>query len=363
MEFSFSDHSHRRYNPLTQTWVLCSPHRGKRPWLGQTEEDKNEQRPWYDPQCYLCPGNKRATGAQNENYQTTYVFPNDYPAVHSDQPPCTPNDLAQVAGSDAASDLFRVESVRGQCKVVCFSPRHDLTLAELTVEEIKQIVHAWQHIYKEMSADPTIEYVQLFENKGSMMGCSNPHPHGQVWALSDVPNEPAKEIASFKSFSSTKHTCLLCSYVTAEQANSSNEATNRVVLQNDSFAVVVPFWAVWPFEAMIVAKDHISHVGQLNGKQVEDLAQAMQGLTIRYDNLFQSSFPYSMGLHQSPTANHADAEYCHLHLHFYPPLLRSATVRKFLVGFEMMAEPQRDLTAEQAAARLRAQSPVHYKHT
>ncbi|KAJ2851904.1 galactose-1-phosphate uridyl transferase [Coemansia brasiliensis] len=327
------------------------------------EESKNEQRPQYDPQCYLCPGNKRATGAQNDNYKTTYVFTNDYSAVHSNQPPCTPNDLAQVAGSDASKDLFRVESVKGQCKVVCFSPRHDLTLAELTVEEIKQVVQVWQHIYTEMSADPTIEYVQLFENKGSMMGCSNPHPHGQMWALSGVPSEPAKEIASFKDFSKAhNNSCLLCSYVTAEQANACKDTTNRVILQNDSFVVVVPFWAVWPFEAMIVAKDHVSHVKQLNSKQVEDLAQAMQGLTIRYDNLFQSSFPYSMGLHQSPTANHKDAEYCHLHLHFYPPLLRSAAVRKFLVGFEMMAEPQRDLTAEQAAARLRSLNPVHYKH-
>ncbi|KAJ2370712.1 galactose-1-phosphate uridyl transferase [Coemansia sp. RSA 2610] len=363
-EFSFSDHSHRRFNPLTQTWVLCSPHRAKRPWLGQVEEAANEQRPAYDPQCYLCPGNRRATGAQNAQYSSTYVFPNDYAAVHAAQPDCTRAALAQVAGTQAIGELFRVESTLGQCKVLCFSPRHDLTLPELSVDEISAVVRAWQQIYTSLSEDPDIRYVQLFENKGAMMGCSNPHPHGQVWALSDVPSEPAKEIASllaYRQAHAEPDACLLCSYVAAELANAHAPPTNRVVLQNDSFVVLVPFWAVWPFETMIVAKTHVANVSQLDTQQVRDLAAAMQALTIRYDNLFQCSFPYSMGLHQSPTATHPDAGCCHLHLHFYPPLLRSATVRKFLVGFEMMAEPQRDLTAEQAAARLRAQDPIHYK--
>ncbi|KAJ2720029.1 galactose-1-phosphate uridyl transferase [Coemansia sp. Benny D115] len=369
-EFSFSDHSHRRFNPLTNSWVLCSPHRAKRPWLGQVEEPSVEQRPEYDANCYLCPGNRRATGAQNPKYTSTYVFPNDYAAVQASQPDCSPDSLAQVAGQDASDELFRVESTRGQCSVVCFSPRHDLTLPELSLEEIGQVVRTWQSIYAELSANPQINYVQLFENKGSMMGCSNPHPHGQVWALSEVPSEPAKEIESFKAYSQ-KHgqksdgscSCLLCSYVQAEEKNSATgtDATNRVVLQNASFMAVVPFWALWPFETMVVAKTHISNIGQLNDQQITDLAEIIQGLTCRYDNMFQCSFPYSMGLHQSPTASHPDAECCHLHLHFYPPLLRSATVRKFLVGFEMMAEPQRDLTAEQAASRLRSLSPVHYK--
>ncbi|KAJ2159226.1 galactose-1-phosphate uridyl transferase [Coemansia sp. RSA 552] len=367
MDFSFTNDSHRRFNPLTQSWVLCSPHRAKRPWLGQVEEASEEQRPKYDPKCYLCPGNTRATGATNDTYRSTYVFANDYAAVHDKQPECTEAALAGVAGPSPSDELFRVESTLGQCKVVCFSPRHDLTLPELSIDEICQVVRTWQRVYAELSADPAINYIQLFENKGAMMGCSNPHPHGQVWALSDVPSEPAKEIQSLKEFHE-KHkggdpkACLLCSYVGAEAANSAGESTNRVVLQNDSFMVVVPFWAVWPFEAMVVSKPHLSSIGQLSETQTRHLAEAIQELTTRYDNIFKCSFPYSMGIHQSPTAVHPDAGSCHLHLHFYPPLLRSATVRKFLVGFEMMAEPQRDLTAEQAAARLRAQSPVHYKH-
>ncbi|KAJ1895073.1 galactose-1-phosphate uridyl transferase [Kickxella alabastrina] len=367
-EFSFTDHSHRRFNPLNDSWVLCSPHRAKRPWLGQVEEASTEQRPEYDPQCFLCPGNTRATGAQNPNYPSTYVFPNDYAAVHKSQPDCPASALAQVAGANASDELFRVESTRGQCSVVCFSPRHDLTLPELSLDEICEVVRTWQSIYTELSKDPGVGYVQLFENKGAMMGCSNPHPHGQVWALSDVPSEPKKEMESLKKFNkkhasnSDPHACLLCSYTKAEEANAAaGESTSRVVLQNDSFMAIVPFWAVWPFETMIVAKSHVSNINELDALQIRHLAEIMQGLTCRYDNMFQCSFPYSMGIHQSPTANHPDADCCHLHLHFYPPLLRNATVRKFLVGFEMMAEPQRDLTAEQAASRLRALSPIHYK--
>ncbi|KAI9504708.1 galactose-1-phosphate uridyl transferase [Coemansia spiralis] len=369
-QFSFSDHSHRRFNPLTRSWVLCSPHRAKRPWLGQVEEASVEKRPEYDPECYLCPGNKRATGAQNDNYASTYVFPNDYAAVHAEQPDCLSSTIAQVAAGNASSELFQVESTCGQCKVVCFSPRHDLTLPELELDAICEIVRTWQHIYTQLSADPTIQYVQIFENKGSMMGCSNPHPHGQVWALSEVPSEPRKEIESFKAFkakstsggSDDTHSCLLCNYVKAEEENAAaSETANRIIVQNNSFVALVPFWAVWPFETMIAAKSHVEDVTKLSAEQIRDLAAVLKELTCRYDNIFQCSFPYSMGLHQSPIAGHSDADYCHFHMHFYPPLLRSATVRKFLVGFEMMAEPQRDLTAEQAASRLRAQSTTHYK--
>ncbi|KAJ1799956.1 galactose-1-phosphate uridyl transferase [Coemansia sp. RSA 2399] len=359
-EFSFSDHSHRRFNPLTRTWVLCSPHRAKRPWLGQVEEAADEQRPPHDPRCYLCPGNTRATGEQNATYTSTYVFANDYAAVHAKQPDCSPHALAQIAGE--ASDLFQVKSTRGQCKVVCFSPRHDLTLPELPLDAICQIVRAWQDIYIELSADASIGYVQIFENKGAMMGCSNPHPHGQVWALSEVPSEPATEIESFKAFKSTHAgSCLLCTYVEAEVSNAASSSANRIVVQNASFVALVPFWALWPFETMVVARSHVPDVAKLSAEHTRDLAAVLQELTCRYDNVFQCSFPYSMGLHQAPTAGHPDSDACHFHMHFYPPLLRSATVRKFLVGFEMMAEPQRDLTAEQAASRLRAQSPVHYK--
>ncbi|KAJ1780362.1 galactose-1-phosphate uridyl transferase [Coemansia sp. RSA 2523] len=359
-EFSFTDHSHRRFNPLTQSWVLCSPHRAKRPWLGQTEEQSTETRPPYDPKCYLCPGNTRATGTRNEKYTSTCVFTNDYAAVHENQPMCTNTDIEQVTRS-SSNDLFRVESVCGTCKVVCFSPRHDLTLPELSVEEIIKVVCAWQQVYADLSRNPEIKYVQLFENKGAVMGCSNPHPHGQAWALSHVPTEPAQEISSFRAYQKKHNACILCTYVEAELVNSKTESTNRIIVQNESFMVVVPFWATWPFETMIVAKSHVSSISEMSDAMTRDLASAIRELTIRYDNLFECSFPYSMGLHQAPTATHEDGVCCHLHLHFYPPLLRSKEVRKFLVGFEMMAEPQRDLTAEQAASRLRALSSVHYK--
>ncbi|KAJ2145102.1 galactose-1-phosphate uridyl transferase [Coemansia sp. RSA 678] len=360
-EFSFTDHSHRRFNPLTQSWVLCSPHRAKRPWLGQTEEQSTSTQPPYDPKCYLCPGNTRATGTRNEQYTSTYVFTNDYAAVHENQPMCTNTDIEQVTRS-SANGLFRVESACGTCKVVCFSPRHDLTLPELSVEEIIQVVSAWQQVYADLSRNPEIKYVQLFENKGAVMGCSNPHPHGQAWALSHVPTEPAQEISSFRAYQKKHNACILCTYVEAELVNSKTESTNRIIVQNESFMVVVPFWATWPFETMIVAKSHVSSISEMNDAMTRDLASAIRELTIRYDNLFECSFPYSMGLHQAPTATHEDGACCHLHLHFYPPLLRSKEVRKFLVGFEMMAEPQRDLTAEQAASRLRALSSVHYKN-
>ncbi|KAJ2701980.1 galactose-1-phosphate uridyl transferase [Coemansia spiralis] len=365
-QFSFAEHSHRRFNPLTGTWALCSPHRSKRPWQGQVEEAADDRLPQHDPQCYLCPGNTRATGAQNSNYSATYVFPNDYAALCAGQPECTADALARVAGSNASDELFRVASTRGECKVICLSPRHDLTLPELSTDEICRVVRTWQDVYAELSADPAIRYVQLFENKGAMMGCSNPHPHCQVWALSDIPTEPAKEMASLQTFrdrhaGADAAACLLCSYVRAEEANAGSESSNRIIVQNDSFVALIPFWAVWPLETMVVAKSHVSSIAQLNCIQAQHLAEIIQGLTIRYDNVFQCSFPYSMGLHQAPTATAPGGDCCHLHLHFYPPLLRSATVRKFQVGFEMLAESQRDLTAEQAAAWLRAQSPIHYK--
>ncbi|KAJ2816500.1 galactose-1-phosphate uridyl transferase, partial [Coemansia furcata] len=292
-EFSFADHSHRRFNPLTRSWVLCSPHRAKRPWLGQVEVAASEERPAYDPTCFLCPGNQRATGAQNDCYASTYVFPNDYAAVHTEQPACSAESLALVAGENASSDLFRVESTRGQCSVVCFSPRHDLTLPELSLNEICQIIRTWKSVYANLSANPDIAYIQLFENKGLAMGCSNPHPHGQVWALSSVPSEPAKEIESLRAYrqthiSTNPSACLLCTYVRAEEDNTAaGEQSSRIVLQNESFMALVPFWATWPFETMIVAKHHVESIANLCEPRIADLAEILQGLTCRYDNLFQ----------------------------------------------------------------------------
>ncbi|CEI85963.1 Putative Galactose-1-phosphate uridylyltransferase [Rhizopus microsporus] len=346
--FDFSNNSHRRYNPLTKSWVLCSPHRTQRPWQGQQEGDQSEQRPQYDPQCYLCPGNQRANGESNPKYEATFRFPNDFAAVKTDQPALEATD----------DDLIRVEGVRGECHVICFSPRHDLTLAEMSVEEIEKVVDIWTSSYLDMQQNPVIKHVQIFENKGAAMGCSNPHPHGQMWCTESIPEEPQKELIALHEYNQ-KHgdkKCLLCDYAQREM---NDPERKRTVFENDTFLVVVPFWAVWPFEVMVLPKVHIASLPEMDDKQKHDLADAVRRITCRYDNLFKTSFPYSMGIHQKPLQGEYD--YAHLHLHYYPPLLRSATVRKFLVGFEMLGEPQRDLTPEQAAARLRELPEVHYK--
>ncbi|KAG1137500.1 hypothetical protein G6F37_011196 [Rhizopus arrhizus] len=347
--FDFSNNSHRRYNPLTKSWVLCSPHRTQRPWQGQQEDDQVETRPQYDPKCYLCPGNKRANGETNPSYDSTFRFPNDFAAVKTDQP-------ALEATED--DDLIKVEGVRGECHVICFSPRHDLTLAEMSVEEVKKVVDIWTTSYEDMKQNSVIQHVQIFENKGAAMGCSNPHPHGQMWCTERVPEEPQKELVALAEYNQKYDgkKCLLCEYAQREM---NDPERKRTVLENDTFLVVVPFWAVWPFEVMVLPKVHIGSLPEMNEKQKIDLADAVRRITCRYDNLFKTSFPYSMGIHQKPL--HGEFDYAHLHLHYYPPLLRSATVRKFLVGFEMLGEPQRDLTPEQAAARLRELSEVHYK--
>ncbi|KAI9471364.1 galactose-1-phosphate uridylyltransferase [Zychaea mexicana] len=349
--FDFNNHSHRRYNPLTRSWVLCSPHRTQRPWQGHRESAQIEKRPEYDPSCYLCPGNERANGEHNPTYTSTHSFPNDFAAVKSDQP----------ALPDTQDDLLRAEGVRGECHVICFSPRHDLTMAEMSVSEIALIVDKWTKSYSELAQKDYIKHVQIFENKGAAMGCSNPHPHGQLWATEQIPEEPQVELESLALYKqqhkdeSDECSCLLCNYVKRE-----TEAKERIVIENESFVCIVPFWALWPFETLVLPKDHVSSLPKMSAQQKLDLADMLRRVTCRYDNLFECAFPYSMGIHQAPVQG--DYDYAHLHLHFYPPLLRSATVRKFLVGFEMLGEPQRDLTPEQAAARLRACSEVHYKH-
>ncbi|KAI9315224.1 galactose-1-phosphate uridylyltransferase [Dichotomocladium elegans] len=362
--FDLNSDTHRRYNPLTRTWVLCSPHRTERPWQGAQEDAPMEHKPTYDPKCYLCPGNPRAHGDVNPAYTSTYVFPNDFPALQK-----------QVGSSSSSSggggghahrnnnnsiveenDLFRVQAVRGECLVVCFSPRHDLTMAEMTVDDLLGVVQQWTASYRTMIPKEYIEYVQIFENKGAAMGCSNPHPHCQMWCMERIPVEPQRELESFQAYRETHSgRCLLCDYAKREI-----QQKVRVVVENASFVCVVPFWAVWPFEVLVIAKDHVQSLTRMSDPSQRDLADILRRVTCRYDNLFNCPFPYSMGIHQAPVrGNHDEA---HLHLHFYPPLLRSATVRKFLVGFEMLGEPQRDITPEQAAERLRACSDIHYKH-
>mgnify|MGYP005840040737 CR=1 FL=1 len=331
---------HRRYNPLTREWVQVSPHRTQRPWQGQVEPRPPESRPAYDPKCYLCPGNERAGGKRNPAYTSTFVFDNDYPGLLPDTPEA---ELSQ-------DSLLYARSERGVCRVVCFSPRHDLTLPRMQPAEIRGVVDTWAEQTAELGALSFVRYVQVFENKGEMMGCSNPHPHGQIWASEHVPVEPVKEEQGLVEYRRAHGTCLLCDYLALERA-----AGERIVFENEHFVVLVPFWAVWPFEVMVLAKRHVESLPDLNEPERDALADAIKRLTTRYDNLFQVSFPYSMGFHQAPTDGETHAE-AHLHAHYYPPLLRSATVRKFMVGFEMLGNPQRDLTAETAAGRLREMS-------
>jgi UDPglucose--hexose-1-phosphate uridylyltransferase len=347
------DRPHRRLNLLTGQWVLVSPHRAKRPWQGQVEKVAAEQLPTYDPTCYLCPGNTRNTGAQNPEYTGTFVFDNDFAAL------LPPEDGVAAAAdlADApANPMFQAEPEDGLCRVVCFSPRHDLTIAEMALEDVEAVVRTWTGQTVEIGKKAYIGYVQVFENRGAAMGASNPHPHSQIWSTGHIPNEPAAELAQQAAYQMEHGACLLCTYIAAERQNG-----ERVVASNDHFTAVVPFWAIWPFEVLLVGHRHAGSLSDLTDAEVTGLADIMRQVTTRFDNLFEVSFPYSMGFHQAPTdGNHYPAQ--HLHAHYYPPLLRSATVRKFMVGFEMLGMPQRDITAETAAARLREQSSIHYKH-
>ncbi|MCW3804949.1 UDP-glucose--hexose-1-phosphate uridylyltransferase [Plebeiibacterium marinum] len=344
-QFNMEDHPHRRLNVLTGEWVLVSPHRAKRPWQGQVEKVSEEKRPEYDPKCYLCPGNERIGGHLNPKYTEPYVFVNDFSALLKDTPEGEVNE-----------GLFQAKSESGICKVICFSPRHDLTVPEMEVSEIKKVVDLWASEYKSIGENEFVNYVQIFENKGSVMGCSNPHPHGQIWSNSTIPNEPAKEQVRMKEYFEKNGRSILADYVSAEL-----EKKDRILFENDHFVGLVPYWAVWPFEAMIVSKRHVTNLLELTEEEKMSFAAAYKELTVMYDNLFEVSFPYSAGIHQAPTDGEEHPEW-HLHMHFYPPLLRSATVKKFMVGYEMLGNPQRDITAETSAQRLRDLSKVHYKH-
>lgn len=342
---NINDHPHKRYNPLTDEWILVSPHRARRPWQGKVESLPPQSLPPYDEACYLCPGNMRVGGTiVNPPYRDTYVFDNDFQALLSDIPQTHCDEQG----------LLKAQSERGICRVICFSPRHDLTLARMDTASIRTVVDVWIEQYQEMGSIDYINYVQIFENRGDTMGCSNPHPHGQIWSNETVPLYPAREHACQEHYLKTKKSCLLCDYIALEL-----KKQERVVFCNDSFAVLVPYWACWPFEVLIAPTSHLRSIAEMNDQQKTDLADAMRRTGIRYDNLFETSFPYSMGIHQQPTdgKNH---DGWHFHLHYYPPLLRSATVKKFMVGYEMLAMPQRDITAEQSAERLRQLSETHY---
>eukprot|EP00123_Amoebidium_parasiticum_P007721 comp18318_c0_seq1/m.19386 comp18318_c0_seq1/g.19386 ORF comp18318_c0_seq1/g.19386 comp18318_c0_seq1/m.19386 type:complete len:369 (-) comp18318_c0_seq1:20-1126(-) len=347
-EFSYSDHPHRRWNPLQKKWMLCSPHRAKRPWMG-AQETTSEERP-YDPKNYLLPGATRTSGDVNPDYKSTFPFVNDFSALLPDTP-------EGHVGSVADDDLFVAESVRGECRVICFHPRHDLTIAEMNNGEIRAIVDTWADQYKTLGEKDYINYVQIFENKGAAMGCSNPHPHGQIWSGSFIPEEPSRSFQSQKEYFEKHGRLLLEDYAIKEE-----QKDERIIFKNDSFRALVPFWAVWPFEVMIIPRPgvHVTNLLDLSDKQRDDLAACMRVVCCKYDNMFKCSFPYSMGIHQAPTDGKAHP-YQQMYLVYYPPLLRSATVKKFMVGFEMLGEAQRDITAEQAAARLRALPETHYR--
>ncbi len=330
---------HRRFNPLTNEWILVSPHRATRPWQGEVAQVAAASEPEYDPSCYLCPGNARVGGVRNPSYPSTFVFENDFAALK----PQVRHERLDIG--DAG--LLVAEAEPGTCRVMCFSPRHDLTLATMPLETIQSVVETWMEQFRDLGARDEIHHVQIFENRGSMMGASNPHPHCQIWATYSLPEVPAKELAAQQAYLKTHARCLLCDYVSLEE-----QQNVRLVCQNEGFVAVVPFWAIWPFEVLVCSRRHMGNMADFAANDARGLSDILKRITSSYDKVFSAPFPYSMGFHQSPTDGNAHPEW-HFHAHFYPPLLRSATIRKFMVGFEMLGTPQRDITPEIAAERLR----------
>jgi UDPglucose--hexose-1-phosphate uridylyltransferase len=336
---------HRRYNPLLREWILVSPQRTQRPWQGETTKQAVGAGVAYDPACYLCPTNARSGGVKNPGYTSVYAFDNDFPAL-------LPENRAEAQAN--GSPLLVAEPERGCSRVICFHPNHSLTLARMGVPEIAAVVDAWADETAALGKLPYVNHVQIFENRGAMMGASNPHPHCQIWSTEHIPNDPKRELEAQKAYSEEHHSCLLCDYVATEIAQA-----ERIVVENDLFVAVVPYWATWPFETLVLPRRHLGGFTDLTRPERTALAAILKSVTTRYDNLFEVSFPYTMGFHQRPTDGQTH-DSMHFHAHFYPPLLRSAEIRKFMVGFEMLGMPQRDLTPETAAGRLRALPEKHY---
>lgn len=345
--FDANEHPHRRYNPLTNEWILVSPHRAKRPWQGQNESVAKDALPEHDPNCYLCAGNLRSNGVQNDNYENTFVFENDFAALLQEE---------IATATESGSELFRFQPERGINKVICFSPQHNLTIPEMEITAIEKIVTTWKAQYLELGSHDFINYVQIFENKGSVMGCSNPHPHGQIWAQSSLPTQVEKTQQNLQHYYAKNKRSLLHDYIAEEL-----RLQERIVAENDHFVTVVPFWAIWPYETLIVSKRHFGNITAMTDEEIKAFSAMMKTVTVKYDNLFHTSFPYSSGIHQSPTDQAAHPEW-HFHMHFYPPLLRSASVKKFMVGYEMLGEAQRDISPEKSAEILRNLSDIHYKN-
>ena len=344
---NYTDFPHKRYNPLTGEWVKVSPHRTKRPWNGQREESSRNILPVFDEGCYLCPGNERAGGVKNPDYKGVYVFNNDFAALLPDTETIEENE----------NDFIKGKTEKGLCRVICYTDKHNITMAQMQTADIINIINIWKKEYLYLAEKDFINHVQIFENKGAVMGCSNPHPHGQIWAEEYIPNLPAAEITNQKNYFDKHKSPLLCDYAEYE-----SRKEERIIYKNSSFIAVVPYWAVWPFETMILPLRHITSIDQLTENETEDFADIFKKTTVKYDNLFKTSFPYSMGIHQNPVDG-KDYHYTQMHVHFAPPLLRSATVKKFMVGYELMAMPQRDITAEKSAEVLRSLPEVHYLET